>query len=215
MLTNYQLFLIEHVKQSIANAQLEKSQLNLEILALQGMSSNKIRHFLNNICSIPDGKYLEIGIWKGATFISALYQNQLSTAIAIDNWTEFSGTKKEFEQNIIKFLPTTSYQLFESDCFKFDIKNISKKINIYFYDAAHTRKDQRLAFTHYNEIFEDTFIAIVDNYNWIQVQEGTQTAFKELNYTILFEQFLKAEKRADASGWWTGLYVAVISKKYI
>ena len=75
--TNYQLSLIEHVKQSIQNAELGISQLNSKILNLEGMSSDKVRHFLNNICSLEHGNYLEIGVWKGSTFISALYKNKL------------------------------------------------------------------------------------------------------------------------------------------
>jgi hypothetical protein len=212
MPTPYQKFLIEHVQKSIAHAQLEISKLSSDILSLEGMSSNKIRHFLNNICSLPDGKYLEIGVWKGSTFIASLYENKLTNAIAIDNWSEFHGPKEDFQKNITKFLPATSHTFYETDCFNFDVNTIPQKINIYFYDAGHTRVEQRLAFVHYNQIFEDTFIAIVDNYNWTQVQEGTQMAFKELQYNVLFEQFLASDKRADAAGWWTGIYVAVISK---
>jgi hypothetical protein len=212
MPTNYQSFLIEHVKTSIQNAQAHISKLDPEILTLEGMSSDKIRHFLNNICSLEDGKYLEIGVWKGSTFIASLYNNKLTHAAAIDNWSQFCAPREEFQNNTTKFLGATPYTFYETDCFKFDVKTIPNKVNIYFYDAGHTREEQKLAFVHYNELFEDTFIAIVDNYNWQQVQEGTQLSFKELKYNILFEQFLASNKKADKSGWWTGIYVAVVSK---
>lgn len=212
MPTTYQDFLIEHVKQSIEKAKLEKSNLTYEILSLEGLSSDKIRHLINNICSIPHAHYLEIGTWKGATFISALYKNRLSSGTAIDNWKQFTGTKDDFEKNAQNFLDKNSYTAHEANCFNFDLKKIQNKIDIYFYDANHTKKDQKNAFTYYDSVFNNTFIAIVDNYNWIQVQEGTQEAFKELNYNILFEQFLASTKRADKDGWWTGIYVAVISK---
>lgn len=42
------------------------------------MSSPKVRHLLNNLCSLPSTSYLEIGTWKGSTWISALFQNQKS-----------------------------------------------------------------------------------------------------------------------------------------
>lgn len=204
--------LIEHVTNSIKNAELGISQLNSEILNLEGMSSDKVRHFLNNICSLENGKYLEIGVWKGSTFISALYKNTLQDAIAVDNWALFSGPKDTFQKNISHFLENTIYTFYESDCFKFDLKKIKNKINIYFYDGGHTFEDQKLAFTYYNEIFADTFIAIVDDYNWIEVQNGTQKAFKELGYNILFEQFLPSSHNGDTTSWWNGIYVAVISK---
>lgn len=210
--TKHQLFLIGHVVESIKNAQLGISRLNSEILSLEGMSSNKVRHFLNNICSMEDGRYLEIGVWKGSTFISALYQNNLLDATAIDNWALFSGPKDVFQRNLSSFLPLNSYTFYENDCFNFDLKNIKNKVNIYFYDGGHTQEDQRLAFTYYNDIFEESFIAIVDDYNWQDVQDGTQKAFKELGYKILFEQFLPSRWNGDIEGWWNGIYVAVISK---
>jgi hypothetical protein len=210
--TKYQSFLIEHVKQSITNAELGISKLTSEILALDGMSSNKVRHFLNNICSLDNGKYLEIGVWKGSTFISALYNNTLSNAIAIDNWSEFSGPKNLFLENITYFLPSNSYNFYEANCFNFNLKTITNKINIYFYDGAHTKEDQRLAFAYYDSILEDTFIAIVDDYNLREAQEGTQLAFKQLGYNILFEQFLPSSRNCDTASWWNGIYVAIISK---
>ena len=86
------------------------------------------------------------------------------------------------------------------------------KINIYFYDGGHSQEQQKLAFTYYNSIFEDTFIAIVDDYNCDKVQKGTQEAFQELGYTILFEEYLPALYNGDKDNWWNGIYVAVISK---
>lgn len=211
-LSTHELSLIGHVVTSIKKADLGISKLNGEILALEGMSSNKVRHFLNNICSLQNGRYLEIGVWKGSTFVSALYKNNLVDAIAIDNWSEFAGPKQAFQNNLAKFLPATPHTFYESDCFRFDLKNIKNKINIYFFDGAHTQEDQRLAFTYYNEILDNTFIAIVDDYNWQQVQDGTQIAFKQLGYTVLFEQFLPSAGNGDTSSWWNGIYVAVVSK---
>jgi hypothetical protein len=209
---NNQSFLVDHVIQSIAKAELGVSQLHEEVLQLEGMSSNKVRHLLNNICSMENGRYLEIGVWQGSTFISALYKNSLLDAIAIDNWSEFAGPKQAFQNNLFKFLSATPYRFYENDCFHFDLKNIKNKINIYFFDGAHTQEDQRLAFTYYNEILDDTFIAIVDDYNWKPVQDGTQIAFKQLGYKVLFEQYLPSAYNGDLSSWWNGIYVAVVSK---
>jgi len=71
----YAQALIEHVKKSIRNAYIGDSKLNNDILMLNGMSSSKVRHLLNNLCALPEASYLEIGVWQGSTFISALYQN--------------------------------------------------------------------------------------------------------------------------------------------
>jgi len=75
-LTTYEDTLIKHVQFSIGAAEKGLSNLNENILNIHGMSSAKNRHFLNNICNFPYVNYLEIGCWKGSTFISALYENQ-------------------------------------------------------------------------------------------------------------------------------------------
>jgi len=210
-------FLIRHVINSINNAESGISKLNNEILNLEGMSGNKVRHLLNNLCSLANGKYLEIGTWKGSTFISALYNNEksLKESIAIDNWSQFSGPKKEFLDNAKKYLKKDQFQFIEKDCFNIDLSQIKTKINIYFYDGDHRVEDQKQAFTYFDAIFDDVFIAIIDDYNFMNVPEGTQQAFKLLNYKIEFEKYLPSPRFTppfDNLGWWNGIYVAVISK---
>lgn len=208
--------LINHVQQSIANAQKGISKLTKEVLAIEGMSSAKNRHLLNNICSLPNANYLEIGVWKGSTFVAALYSNTatLKATIAIDNFTQFGGPKKEFLQNVASFLPNNKVEFYDYDCFKIRKTFIFKNpITIYFFDGDHTALAQQLAFTYYNDVFADTFIALVDDWNHEPTRIGTKQAFKELNYTILFEQELPAKFNGDLENWWNGLYIAVIKKK--
>jgi len=59
---------------------------------------------------------------------------------------------------------------------------------------------------------DDTFISIIDDWNWKGVQTGTKQAFKKLGYEILFEKILPANFNQDRQNWWNGLYVAVIRK---
>lgn len=208
-------YLINHVKDSINKAQNNISQLDNSILSIQGMSSRKVRHLLNNICTLNNSRYLEIGVWKGSTFISALYKNlkTISYAIAIDNWSEFSGPKKEFIKNVERLIPYENYKFIEADCFKINLSQTFRdKINIYFYDGNHSVESQKKAFTYFNSILADEFIAIVDDYNDSSVIKGTQLAFRELNYKIRFESILPAKFNGDKENWWDGLYIAVISK---
>jgi hypothetical protein len=220
--------LIEHVKNSIIRSAEEISQLDNDCLLIGGMSSARGRHLLNNLCSLPQTNYLEIGCWKGSTFISALHNNQSSirSAIAIDNWSEFNGPLSEFQDNCARFLPqdSYSYHFYSQDCFTIDPKTLliqgdtidpntpsTQLINIYFYDGNHSELSQELAFTYYNEILDDVFIAVVDDWSVSSVQEGTLKAFKELNYEILFEGDLVGFRYPDRF-WWNGMYVAVIRK---
>ena len=205
--------LAKHVKRSIKKAKVGESNLTNKILQLDGLSSSKVRHLLNNICSLPNSRYLEIGVYKGSTFISAVYRNNLLDAIAIDNWSEFGFQKNIFFDNCMQYLDKDSFRVYEGDSFSVNLTDIfSQPVNIYFYDGHHSYESQYKAFMHYNEIFADTFIAIVDDWNWDQVRNGTQDAFKALGYTVLFEKVLPARYNCDKDNWWNGLYVAVIKK---
>ena len=44
---------------------------------------------------MKEARYLEIGTWKGSSICSAMCNNKM-TCVAIDNRSEFGGTKKEF-----------------------------------------------------------------------------------------------------------------------
>jgi len=214
------LSLIKHVEESIQKANSLDSKLNESILNLEGMSSAKVRHFLNNLCSLPEARYLEIGVYHGSTFISALYKNNLLDAIAIDNWSEFGFHKFDFLNNTNNYLPENSFRFHEGDCFALDLKALfTHPITIYFYDGNHSLESHKQAFTYFDKILDDIFIAVVDDWNWgppyadgPDVQHGTKQAFEELGYIVLFERALPAHCHPDKENWWNGLYVAVIQK---
>lgn len=209
--------LVTHVQQSISNADQGISKLTPEVLALPGMSSARVRHFLNNVCSLPHLNYLEIGCWKGSTLVSALYGNQKTVheAIAIDNWALHpqEPIKDIFLATVHTYLDGYPLRYIEQDCFTINVTNTFKNpINVYFYDANHNARSHEKAFTHFNTAFADTFITTVDDWNWDRVQHGTRSAFEKLRYTIMYErEFLTAGN--DPNDWYNGLYIAVISKK--
>ena len=207
--------LISNVQNCIANAQLGKSGLPKKVLEIDGMSSDKVRHLLNNLCALPNTSYLEIGVWKGSTWISALYGNSnvITSAVAIDDWSEFNAPKKEFFKNISKFLRSRVGRFYSENAFDLCKDQIFKKpVTTYFYDGNHSALSQELAFTYYNDVLDDVFVAIVDDWNFYEVPLGTYAAFDKLGYTILYEMILPAGYNGDRDNWWNGLYVAVIRK---
>lgn len=208
--------LIAHVCQSIAKAEKGDSKLPPAALNVLGYSSPKVRHLLNNLCSLPKASYLEIGCWMGSTWIAGLYGNypNMSFAVAIDDWSLFDGSKEQFYENCNPFLGSYDYRLYSEDCFKMDLKEVFQKpVNIYFYDGDHSAGSQELAFTYFDSVLDDVFIAVVDDWNWDDVKCGTRAAFEHLHYHVLYEIELPATCNGDTQNWWNGLYVAVISKK--
>lgn len=214
-LTDHEQDLINHLKTSIKKAYNNEGRCTEEALAIEGWTSKKVQRLLNNLCSFPNTSYLEIGVWQGATFVAALNNNQntLKQAIGIDNWTKFGGPVETFKQNCKRNLSDGSYTLHEGDSFQVNLQDVFKEpITVYFYDGDHAEQSQELAFTYYNSVFAPTFIAVVDDWNYLHVQKGTLNAFKKLGYTILYEQILPAHYNGDKNLWWNGIYVAVIRK---
>lgn len=46
-------------------------------------------------------------------------------------------------------------------------------------------ESQEKAFTYFNSLLSQTFIAIVDDWNWDAVKIGTRNAFQTLGYEVL------------------------------
>jgi hypothetical protein len=214
-LTEYESAFISHVENSILKAQNEISNLPEEVLSIRGMSNSKVRHLLNNLCSMPNTSYLEIGCFMGSTFIASLYNNQstIISAIGIDNWSEFDGPRDVFEKNCSEFLSSSPYLFYNANCFTLNVKaTFTLPITVYFYDGGHTYVDQELAFTYYDPALNDVFVAVVDDWNFPQVEPATRQAITKLGYEVLFEKILPARYNGDMEQWWNGLFVAVFRK---
>lgn len=204
--------LTTHVKNCIEKAETGVAELPQRILDLPGYSGDKVKHLLYYLAKLPNASYLEIGCFYGSTLIAALYQNtDLSEAIAIDNWSEFGGPKLEFQSNCAQEIPLAPLRFFEADCFAISKDLFHNPINLYFYDGRHQFLDQKQAFTYYDSVLDDVFVAIVDDWNWGEVRGGTLEAFKELNYQVHFAKEITSDS-IEKQNWWNGLLIAVIEK---
>ena len=210
----------DRIKTAIEMADAGTSKVNQAVLDLDGMSSNRTRHFFNNIIK-DDTRYLEIGTWKGSTLISALFENNPEFHIAIDNFSEFTGPRLDFHKNCRQLLGYENRANFlDAGCFDIDPKDFGiSSINTYFYDGKHDYEDQYKAITHYYDVLAKEFILIVDDYNWPQVQAGTLDALREKQVEIKYMKHLPANTTTiqsangpmtfgDKDLWWNGLFVA-------
>jgi len=179
-----------HVVESLNLSDQNYSKLCAQILAMDGLSGQRTRHFYNNLCSLPNAKYLEVGCWKGSSTCAAMYGNNM-TVYAIDNFSEFGGPKEEFANNVFKYRGTNDFHFVEKDCWKVTAEDLNNvKFNIYLYDGAHEYEDQYNAVKYYKDFMEDEFILIVDDYNWYRVSEGTEQAIKDCNLEVVYKQII-------------------------
>lgn len=210
---------IEHVKRCFEKAERGESKLPAEILEMEGMSGIKTRHFYNNLLEMDGARYLEIGVWKGSSSCSAMYGNKADFTM-IDDFSAFGGPKHEFIANLDKYRGESFALLIEKDCFKIDVSGWQKRFNIFIADADHSEDSQRRIIEHYLPVMEDTFILIVDDWNWKEVQKGTSDAIFNANLKVrcmyqkktTSDYTFPADQEVAKNGWWNGICIFVLQK---
>lgn len=221
---------INHIQKSILNARRNISKINSdtkdgkEILQYTGYTGTRTRHFYNNICSKENVRYLEIGTWNGSSSISAAYKNNI-TALFIDNWSQFDGNPDIFRNAMNKFAEGSTWSLLESDCWSVDLEKLSAApFNVYLYDGPHEEADHYNALMYYYPVLDDTFVFIVDDWNWAAVRDGTMKAINELinqrKLIVLFrhEEFISEDdliRMPNHNGkntWWNGIGIFLLKK---
>ena len=201
---------VQHVSRAVVRAYDEQSKLPPGILALPGYSSAKVRHLLNNLCDFPSCRYLEIGTWKGSTVLSASYRNA-GSFVAVDDFSQFDGPRAECEANRLAWKDDCRFVLHDAGAWQLDLETIGP-VNVYFYDGGHADDEQYLAFSYFDPILQDPFIAIVDDWNWPQVRSGTRRAFRDLKYHVAGAWELRTPGNGDVDSWWNGIMIAVVQK---
>lgn len=188
---------IEHVKKSLALTQLFRSKIdNKEIIFMEGHSGSKTRHFYNNLlnATVPLN-YLEIGSYMGSSFISAMYKNLNVHGIAVDsfdikycmNQEEADKRYNAFQDNVKKFLVNNEdIQHLKVDFRDLDLDSLPK-LDVYLFDGDHCEEDQYDAFKLMYPCFADVCVVVIDDYNQLSVQSGTEMALAEMPDTIPFE----------------------------
>jgi hypothetical protein len=198
------------IQKCIDNSLKEKSKLNGNILSIDGMSSRFNRHLLNNIgAEFESFNYLEVGVHKGSTYISSLYENNIINAWGIDDWSQFGDQSVIFLDNCRKFnVPTKFIGL---NCFNID-SNAIRNIDFYFYDGNHYAYETKRGLIHFYNSFSDEFLYVIDDYDWAEIQEGTREAINSCNFKIRYENYLKSGVMNNSDGWWNGLGIFILQK---
>lgn len=218
--------LIQHIEESLNWANHEVSKLNQEILDIHGITSNKIRCFLNNICSLDNSTYLEIGVFRGATFCSAIYGNDIK-AIGVDNWSspylmpsgisqkmnsyykvKSDDPKEEFLSNVKKFSIEGSVEVYRASYLSFDFTKLPP-VNIVFYDGETKYSDIYQTIKNITPIMDNETILIVDDWNW--QKNVIHKVMDDVGYSILYNKNIYTQGE-DSRDFWNGLGVFLIGR---
>lgn len=205
---------IQHLNKSIQLSLFD--HLPKELYEIEGMSSNKGRNFLNQVCKIDDFHYLEVGTWKGSTLIASLFNNQYASAYAIENWSQFGDARYSFYDNIGRYLQRHNrLKVIEGDCFTTPLNTFENLIDIYFYDGAHDLESQERALTYFLPAMANTFLYIVDDWNDLPVVCGTYQAIADLELEIQFMSVLPSRYIRDPEYFWNGMAMFLFKQSKI
>jgi len=218
--------LIKHIEESLHWGEKEVSKLTQDVINIHGITSNKIRCFLNNICSIG-GTYLEIGVFRGATFCSAIYQNNIH-AIGLDNFASPNlmpmgvsqklasylkrgidvPPQEDFINNVKRFGNPEHLDIYKTDYTSFDYTQLPK-VNIVFYDGDTRYHDQYTVLKKILPLFSEQTILIMDDWNWNS--GAIDDLIKEENLIVTFKEEIFTQGE-DMGSFWNGLGVFLIEK---
>ncbi len=203
---------VERVTRAIAAAERRESKLSRAALEMPGMSSGKVRHLLNNLAA---RRYLEVGVWKGSTFVAACYGRRLESATAIDDFSGFQtepGGAERFLANVSPLLVEQPFTLHQNSFFDVPANELPQRVDVFFYDGDHRPESQRRAMTHVWPALADDAVIVVDDTHQPGVLEATRQGLHEAGADVLHEWLLPARFNGDTEQWWNGLYVAAVHK---
>lgn len=201
------------IKKAIERADNLDSKIDAEYMAtLQGLSSPRVRHLLNNLAAEANS-FLEVGCFLGGTLKAAMYKNDHLYAAAIDNFSMSPGTRQQFYDNT----KDLKVDFFEEDSFKFDTKKLKKPIELYFFDGCHSVEAQYKAVSYFLPAMANEFVMVIDDWDANKVRVGTNTALIDYKIKPIEKYELRGangqSEEARQASWWGGLGVFKIRKQ--
>ncbi|MCK9578579.1 class I SAM-dependent methyltransferase [bacterium] len=201
---------------SIKSAELEQSRINEKVMGIGGFTSNKVRHFLNNICGVLPFHYLEVGTHHGSTIIAASFRNH-GKYTGIDDFSQFQGREKVLFDNINQFNGLCNIKFINGNSFSKEVIDQidNNSIEVYFYDGDHSYESQYKALVDYIGKMNKKFCFIVDDWNWEGPRNGTNDAisFLELKTVYKEELFTPNYENGRADSWWNGLGIFILERQ--
>lgn len=199
-----------------------------------GLSSARLRSLINNLCSKENTNYLELGVYKGATIISALYGNPTLKVVGVDNYkyderepkkvaaegTIWENIKSQLHSNIARYsdpdmgINVNNLTIIENN---FQDVDWSKqgKFDLCFFDISPAKTaDYDVFFTKVIPAMKTESVLIFSNYSNEQNATDLQKALEK--YKTLFDIQWKKQRissgLSDATQYFSGILVVGIKR---
>ena len=206
---------------AFSDAMAERHQLPEDVFDVVGFSGRKFRMFLNNLMKVVDNpRYLEIGLFHGASFVPAIYNNRVR-AVGVDNWEVRGNRPEPFMENYNRFKhELADTEIVSQDFRKVDYEKVGP-FNILFFDGPHRYEDQYDGINLPLPAMDDQFILIVDDWNWDRVRKATFDVLRDVNLKINYQIEVRTTFANDpaplvqagrTSEWNNGIFIGLVTK---
>jgi hypothetical protein len=185
---------------------------------IQGLTSNRTKQLLNLLGKLSTA-YLEIGVLNGATFCSAIENNNL-TAYAIDTWKEniesangkvsIQPDKETFIKNAKQFKGNNLIKIFNCNFLEVDKTELTN-IDFLFYDANHDQTLTSLSVEYFADKIMDNAILVFDDANFEGVVAGAKEGIDRAGFDIIYEKLILNDIESPEE-WWNGIYITVVNR---
>ena len=221
----------EVVETSIYNADREFSNLTYFAREIFGLTSFRLKHFLNNFCTKIGNNlvYTEFGIYRGATILSVALSDSVSYCYGLDSFSYDPYTAAIWNENGWKNIELAAHDNLERaqvnqkiKIIKCDVRDtsvnyanlIDKKSHIIFWDVDFLTKKE--LFEGLNNVYNmstDTFVLILGNYNDNKI---TQTACKDFleqhKLIVKYKKEIPSTTMGNKDSWWSGIGIFLLEK---
>lgn len=142
---------------------------------VENLAVENILALLNHAasCLEPDEAYVEIGVFHGASMISAMLGNEGRRFVGIDSFNFRDASLEQVEQNIERFgLPRP--ELLVGDAFALVPSGALEgtRVGVWYYDAAHDYESQLEGLRIAEPLLVHGALVIVDDTDWERVERA-------------------------------------------
>lgn len=207
--------MIDLVKMALERAEHFESKLPPDAFRFDdSYSGRKGRHLLNNLASVF-WPYVEVGCYLGSTLIAASYDND-GLIVGVDNFTDETKPGQYMVDNRRRLFERLSHYSDRARPSVIDAACWTLKLSGFqccFFDGEHSEQGHADSLIRLYDWFTPQFIFLVDDYNRLNVRQGTRRGIETRKLRVDYELWLGAhDPPDDRIGWWNGLGVFVLSK---
>ncbi|GMI33827.1 hypothetical protein TeGR_g3775 [Tetraparma gracilis] len=209
---------VSAVISSFSSALSHSPPLPPPLLSLPGMSGSSFRRFLNSLLRLLPASYLEVGVFTGSSFAAATHGTNVRRAVAVDDWSQFGGPRGEFEANVARFSAGSGVSLVEGDCWAASTHAALAELGpfaVYFFDGPHEVEDHYAAVASFLHVLADTFVLVVDDWNFGDVRGGTRLGIEHGGLEVLYERTVVTGRNVavEETEWHNGVAIFVLQKR--